>query len=137
SRCYSGNADLCRLINRTGGVITRVDNPYLNLQSITASGADLELSYHQSLGQGTAFVRVLANWVRSYAVSDGVTTVERAGDVGSGLPRAAANAMFGYNVGNLKLYGDLTHIGGGNYDNTFSGPNEINENRVPSRTVLG
>lgn len=137
SRCYSGNADLCRLISRTDGVITRVDNPYLNLQSITASGVDIELSYRRSLGPGIAFARILANRVGSYEVSDGVTTVERAGDVGSGLPRTAANAMFGYSMGDLRLHADVTHIGGGNYDNTFSAPNEINDNRIPSRTTLG
>lgn len=137
NRCYLGNVGLCRLVARADGAITRVDSPYLNLQSLATDGFDLELSYRREIGRGAAYVRVLANLARSYVVSDGVTRIERAGDMSNGQPRLALNAMLGYRIDQLRLQADIAHIGAGNYDNSFTLPTDINDNSIPSRTYLG
>ena len=137
NRCYLGNVGLCRLITRSGGAITRVDSPYLNLQSLSTDGFDLELSYRHALGRGAGYVRLLANMARSYVVSDGVTRIERAGDMSNGQPQLALNVMLGYRIDHVRLQADITHIGGGNYDNTFTQPTDINDNSIPSRTYFG
>lgn len=137
SRCYLGNTGLCTLVTRVGGVITQIDNPYLNLQSLSTDGFDFELGYRRAIGRGTGFARVLANIVMSYVISDGVTRIERAGDMFSGQPRTALNAMFGYRIDNFSVVADVTRIGGGNFDNTYTDPIDINDNTIPSRTYLG
>src|SRR5690606_19529522 len=62
---------------------------------------------------------------------------ERAGDINSGQPKLTLGAVVGYRAGGLGLFADLTHIGGGRYDNTFVQPTDINDNTIPSRTYLG
>lgn len=136
-RCFSGNQELCALVTRTNGVITRIDNPYLNLQSVKTEGLDLELSYSVPAGPGTASVRLLANRVFSYEVSDGITAIERAGDIVAGQPKWTGNATLGYGTDRLNLSADVTYIGGGNYDNTFVLPTDINDNSISARTYVG
>ncbi|HWK41994.1 MAG TPA: TonB-dependent receptor [Croceibacterium sp.] len=137
NRCYLGSAELCQLITRSGGAITQIDNPYLNLQSLSTDGFDLELSYRRAVGRGTGFARVLANLTRSYIVSDGVTQIERAGDMSNGQPQSALNAMIGYRIDAFSVLADITRIGGGKYDNTFTDPTDINDNTIPPRAYLG
>lgn len=137
NRCFLGNQELCGLISRTSGVITRIDNPYLNLQSLATDGIDFELSLRMAVGRGTASARLLANRVFSYTVSDGVTTIERAGDISNGQPKWASSAMLAYRIGKFSFLIDATSIGGGNYDNTFVLPTDINDNSISSRTYVG
>jgi outer membrane receptor protein involved in Fe transport len=136
-RCFLGAPDLCRLITRSQGAITRIDNPYLNLSALTTRGIDFELSYRRAIGHGSAQARLLVNRTLSYKLSDGVTTIERAGDINSGQPKLMLAALLAYRTGGLGLFADLTHIGGGRYDNTFLRPTDINDNTIPSRTYLG
>lgn len=137
SRCYYGTARLCGLITRVDGAISQIDNPYLNLNAISTAGLDFEVSYRRHLGQGTLTGRMLANRVISYVVSDGVTTIDRGGDLSNGQPKLEFNAMLAYRLGGVGLLADVTHIGGGRYDTTFSLPTDINDNSIPSRTYLG
>jgi len=136
-RCFAGNQELCALITRTNGVITRIDNPYLNLQSLKTDGLDLELSYSMPLGRGTASTRLLANRVFSYEVSDGITAIERAGDIVAAQPKWTGNATFGYRLDRFNLAADVTYIGGGSYDNTFVLPTDINDNTISARAYVG
>jgi outer membrane receptor protein involved in Fe transport len=137
TRCVAGNQDLCRLITRVNGAITQVDNPYLNLQALKTDGLDLELSYQLAIGRGRASARLLANRVFSYIVSDGVTAIERAGDISNAQPKWTGNATLGYQIGRLNAFADITYIGGGKYDNTFVLQTDINDNNIPSRTYVG
>lgn len=134
TRCFAGNQDLCALITRVNGVITQISNPYLNLQSLKTAGLDLELSYGLPLGPGTASLRLLANRVFSYKVSDGVSVIDRAGDISNAQPKWTGNATFGYQINQLKAFADVSHIGGGKYDNSFNLPTDINDNKIASRT---
>lgn len=137
NRCFSGNQELCALITRTNGAITRIDNPYLNLQSLKTDGLDIELSYRRPIGPGTASARFLANRTLSYTVSDGVTSIERAGDISNAQPKWTGNATIGYQLDKLNLFTDVTFIDGGKYDNTFVLPTDINDNSISSRTYVG
>jgi iron complex outermembrane receptor protein len=137
TRCVAGSADLCRLITRVNGAITQIDNPFLNLQSLKTDGLDLELSYRIAIGPGRASARLLANRVFSYTISDGVTVIDRAGDISSGQPKWTGNASLGYQIGRLNAYADISYIGRGQYDNTFVLPSDINDNRISSRTYVG
>jgi len=137
NRCVGGSEELCALITRTNGAITRIDNPYLNLQSLKTDGLDIELSYRVPVGEGTASARFLANRVFSYEVSDGVTAIERAGDISNGQPKWTGNATLSYQLDRFAAYVDITHIGGGKYDNTFVLPTDINDNSISSRTYVG
>jgi outer membrane receptor protein involved in Fe transport len=136
-RCFAGNQELCALITRTNGAITRIDNPFLNLQSLKTDGLDLELSYSIPIGPGTASTRLLANRVFSYETSDGITAIERAGDIVAAQPKWTGNATFGYRLDRLNLAADVTYIGGGNYDNTFVLPTDINDNTISARAYVG
>ena len=136
-RCFSGNQALCALVTRTNGVITRIDNPFLNLQSLKTDGLDLELSYTMAVGPGTATTRLLANRVFSYESSDGITAIDRAGDINAAQPKWTGYASFGYRLDSLNLAADVTYIGGGNYDNTFVLPTDINDNTISARAYVG
>lgn len=136
-RCFSGNQALCALITRTNGVITRIDNPFLNLQSLKTDGLDLELSYSLPVGPGTATTRLLANRVFSYEISDGITAIERAGDITAAQPKWTGNATFGYRLDRFNIAADVTYIGGGKFDNTFVLPTDINDNSISARAYVG
>jgi outer membrane receptor protein involved in Fe transport len=136
NRCQSGNQTLCSLITRVGGAITTIDNPYLNLQSLKTDGLDIELSYRMPIGAGTASARFLANRVFSYAISDGVTTIERAGDISNAQPKWTGNATLGYKLGAFNAFTDISYIGSGKYDTTFVLPTDINDNHIPARTTV-
>lgn len=135
-RCYAGTEELCNLITRTGGVITRMDNPYLNLQSLKTDGLDFEVSYRAPVGSGTASARLLANRTLSYSVSDGVTKIERVGDISSAQPKWTGNLTLAYQMDRLNLSSDVTYIGGGLFNSTYILPTDINDNTISSRTYV-
>ena len=137
TRCVAGNQEICKLITRVNGAITQIDNPYLNLQSLKTDGLDLELSYRVPVGPGTASARFLANRVFSYTISDGVTSIKRAGDISNAQPKWTGNATLGYQTGPFNAFADVTYIGGGKYDNTFVLPTDINDNTIGARTYVG
>ena len=136
NRCFSGNQDLCALITRVNGAITQIDNPYLNLQSLKTDGLDIELSYRVPVGPGFASARILANRALSYTVSDGVTSIKRLGDIQNAQPKWTGNATLGYQLNRFNAFVDISYIGSGKFDTTFTLPTDINDNSVPSRTVV-
>lgn len=136
NRCVAGNAELCSLITRVDGAITEILNPYLNLQSLKTDGLDLELSYSRPVGPGTATARFLANRVFSYAISDGITEIDRAGDMVNAQPKWSGNAMFGYRLGGFNAIADINYIGSGEYDVTYTDPRDINDNTIGARVFV-
>jgi len=135
-RCFGGNEELCGLITRVNGQITEIQNPYLNLQSLKTDGLDIELSYNVPVGAGNATARFLANRVFSYAMSDGVTEVDRVGDMVNAQPKWTGNATFGYRLDKFNAVADITYIGSGKYDVTFTDPRDINDNTIGSRIFV-
>jgi outer membrane receptor protein involved in Fe transport len=136
NRCVGGNQDLCGLITRVGGQITEIQNPYLNLQSLKTDGLDIELSYNAPVGEGTFTTRFLANRVFSYAISDGIIEIDRAGDMVNAQPKWTGNATFGYRLDKFNAFVDVNYIGSGKYDVTFTNPTDINDNTISSRVFI-
>jgi hypothetical protein len=119
-----------------GGIITEMENPYLNLQSLGTDGLDIELSYNLPVGEGDLTARFLANRVFSYTVSDGVTEIDRSGDISLGQPKWSGNATLQFSQGRLGATADIVYLGSGSYNVTYDAPNEINDNSIPSRTFV-
>lgn len=136
NRCAAGNTTLCALITRTNGTITAINNPYLNLQALKTAGLDIEVSYRLPIGPGTATARILANRVFSYSTSDGVTTIDRVGDISNAQPKWTGNATIGYQLGGFLGTADISYIGPGKYDVTYVLPTDVNDNHIPSNTVV-
>jgi outer membrane receptor protein involved in Fe transport len=136
-RCVGGNQQLCSLVTRDANqVITQINNPYLNLQSLSTDGLDLELSYRIPVGAGTVSARLLANRVFSYEISDGVTSIDRAGDITAGQPKWTGNATLAYQLEPIGLFADITYIGSGKFDNTYVLLTDINDNTISSRVFV-
>jgi outer membrane receptor protein involved in Fe transport len=136
NRCYSGAAHLCALITRdvSSGVITQVALSAVNLSELTTRGVDIELSYDLPLSVGKLGMRLLSTYVDELATSDGITTIDRAGDVGAGhggVPHWKAQASLTYTLDPITANVEGRYIGGGKYDNTF-GPYDINDNTIGS-----
>ena len=136
NRCVAGNQSLCSLITRTNGVITQINNPYLNLQSLKTDGFDVEVSYRRPVGPGAISARVLANKTLSFTTSDGVTSIDRAGDLSNAQPKWTGDATLGYHWNRFDATADINYIGGGRYDVTYTLPTDINDNRIGARTTV-
>ncbi|MBL8267983.1 TonB-dependent receptor [Steroidobacter sp.] len=138
-RCQAGNASLCSLITRDGsGVITQIALSPVNLSKLTTRGVDFELSYDLPLAAldlpGRLGLRLLATYVDELATSDGITNIDRAGDVGSGhggVPHWKAQAGLTYSLAPFVATLDGRYIGGGKFDNTY-GQYDINDNTIGS-----
>lgn len=135
-RCVAGNQELCGLITRVNGAITEIRNPYLNLQSLKTDGLDIELSYSRPVGPGDATARILANRVFSYAISDRVSEVDRAGDINNAQPKWSGNATLAYRLDRFNAFADVSYIGSGKYDVTFTNPTDIKDNTIGSRIFV-
>jgi iron complex outermembrane receptor protein len=137
NRCVAGNAELCGLITRTNGAISQISSPYLNLQSLKTKGLDIEASYRMRVGPGAFAVRALANRTLKFATNDGVTSIDRAGDMSvAAQPKWTGDLVLSYRQGGFEANADIHYIGKGFYDVTFTKPTDINENDIPSRTYV-
>lgn len=139
NRCFNGNQALCGLITRnSAGAITSVTSTQINLSKIKTSGLDFELAYRVPLaGNATSLdFRAVATYVDQFTTDDGITAIDRAGNVGTtGLPHWKFNASATYNGGPLTLYLQGRYVGGGVYDVTIP-PGGISDNRVSGRMYL-
>lgn len=137
-RCFGGNQELCALITLDqNNTITAIDLPYLNLSSVKTDGLDFEASYRTALGAGDLSLRFLANRMFSLTYDDGNTVVDRAGDISNGNPKFNANFLASYSTERLRFDMDVNYIGSGNYDNTYAGVEDINDNTISDRLYLG
>jgi iron complex outermembrane receptor protein len=137
NRCVAGNTELCGLITRTNGAITQLNSPFLNLQSLKTDGLDIEASYRMRIGEGTLTARALANKTMSFKINDGVTSIDRAGDMSvSAQPKWTGDFLLSYRQGGFETNADITYIGKGKYDNTYVLPTDINDNTISARAYL-
>lgn len=140
TRCAAGNAALCGFITRNGAnIITSVTSAQINLSQIATRGLDLELAYTRRLGPGSITLRALATYVDRFSTDDGVTKIDRIGNVGAGstgLPHWKANASITYTNGPLSLFVQDRFVGGGKYDVTYVEGVDINDNHVSGRNYV-
>jgi outer membrane receptor protein involved in Fe transport len=144
NRCYAGDSTLCSLVQRDpSGNLLQIATPYINLDNFHTRGLDLEARYDTLLPVGHLTFRALANYVDRFASSDGATTVNEAGAVGSvnlpsnigasaGVPHWRATLSTTYGVGPITAYVEGRFIGEAKVDNLY-GPTDIPDNHVSSR----
>lgn len=142
TRCFNGNQDLCPLITRTNGTITRIQSTFINLANYKTSGTDIEASYSLpvdrlwSAGAGTLRVRALANHVEKLTTFDGVARVYSKGVVGTGVsfgvPEWRGTAGLSWQNGETSVDLRARYVDGG----TFNPLIDIANNKVSSRTYV-
>lgn len=149
NRCQSGNAAICASINRNAqNQIVSIQAGRLNLAELFTSGVDMEAQYSRAVsnpitgGEGRLTLQALATYTDKLSTDDGVSNVDRAGQVGGnglvpggGKPHWMANGSVGYDTGPLGLQASVRYVGGGVYDSTF-GPRDINIPHFGSRTYV-
>ncbi len=135
---------------RVNGRLTTVDIPFINLQSIKTSGADLELGYNFPLSAvlantpGNLSLRFVGSYLRDMIVADGISSLDRAGQLNETV--AAGNVAGGpkvkFNVSATYFNGPWTgfvqgrFVGGGVIDANPATQGSINDNRIKSRTYV-
>lgn len=144
-RCFAGNTSLCGFLARNAaGTLTSVTLTQVNIAQLATRGVDFELGYSlplDSLGMasnGRFSLRGLATYVERLSTDDGVTSVNRAGDVGSqhnGVPHWRYNLSLTYDNGPLTLYVQDRYVGGGKFDTTY-GPLDVNDNYIKGRSYI-
>lgn len=154
NRCADGNTALCDFVIRSGGNITQIINPNLNLNTLITRGWDFEADYSVPISNtGNLNFRVLATYVKDLITIDtaGVAT-DRAGQNGSGVsqpsgvPDYTINAFVGYSSDRFSTQVQVRHISSGLFQVTNIGPhqdgyspllpNSIDDNLVEAVTYV-
>lgn len=137
-RCFAGNATFCGFVVRspTNGLVTSINNSYLNIAEARSRGIDAELAWRQRVrlfgGDEGMALRIFANRVlEASTTSIAAPTVDRAGQTGlsGGAPRWQANLTVAYERGPLQLTVQERLVSPGTYNATY-GQNDIDDNRV-------
>jgi iron complex outermembrane receptor protein len=143
--CANGNQALCAQITRgSNGLITQINSTYLNLDSYDTHGVDAEIAYAMPLSRlfpnstGTIKLRSLTTYVPTLVINTGVSTVDRAGDVGDFVcfsactPKWRSVETLSYD--NTRIGGDVRvrYVGGGNWDSL----QPIVNNAMAARTYV-
>ena len=147
--CYgvgaTKNTQLCDFISRdANGTLSLIRVPYVNLQRIKTSGADLELAYRFKLAGGDMMLRLLGSHVREFIISDGVAAIARAGEMSVGTTQGAAKGgpknratLSGtYRRGPWVGFAQVRHVGGGVIDANPTTQRTLYDNKVPSKTYV-
>jgi len=136
----SVQAGYCSLISRdTNGVISDIRNQNLNLAALKTKGVDLEVDYRFQLADlmagsaGTMGLRLLGTHVDNLKQNNGIVTVDRAGEQGNARWRLTGTVN--YANGPLSAYMQVRYVDAVKVDNTY-GPNDIDDNTIPSRTYV-
>jgi iron complex outermembrane recepter protein len=143
--CAQGNQALCNQITRgSNGLITQINSTYLNLDSYDTHGVDAEIAYSMPLSRllpnapGTIKLRSLTSYVPTLVINTGVSTVDRAGDVGDFVcfsactPKWRSNLTLSYDDTTYGGDARLRYVGGGNWDSL----QPIVNNYLAARTYL-
>jgi iron complex outermembrane receptor protein len=138
--CGEGATELCSYIERgAGGLISRVELPYLNVAERTTSGFDLESSYSialptiANLGATSLTFHALVNFLDDFTTAvQGAPPIQLAGDIGvNSTPKWSGNLSATLASGPISLFAQERVIGEGQFDNTLS-PSQISYNHVPT-----
>ena len=145
--CANGNQTICGEITRdSSGLITTINNTYINLASYVTSGVDTEFSYAMPLSRllpnapGTIKLRSLTTYVGKLIINDGVNTYSRDGVVGDIIaafgdpasPKWRSVETLSYENPRYGADARVRFVGGGVYDNL----SPIINNAIASRTYL-
>jgi iron complex outermembrane receptor protein len=143
TRCATSNPALCALVTRgANNLITRIQSTFINLATYKTRGTDFEAAYRLPLDrvwsgqEGTLTFRALANHIDSLTTSDGVTALQYAGTVGTGVsfgaPKWQGSFTTSYRRNDTDVALRARYVGGG----TFNPSLDIANNHVSSRTYV-
>jgi len=147
NRCADGLTDYCDQIDRNQDrSLRQVRSPFLNLNSFQTNGLDFEMVYARPaafLPWGGDFVlRGLATYTNELSTTDPVTTIDRAGQLGSAfgganVPHWLGSATLTYNLDNFSTSIQGRYIDGGNIDNLAIPGTRTSANiyTVPAQTI--
>lgn len=136
-RCFAGNTDLCRYVNRDGaGIITSISSSQVNLAEFKTDGIDAELAYTMPVNNadnGRVNIRLIGTWVNSSTRDDGISKIQYVGTQGyaftDGTPRVRANASVGYASDGFSGLVRARFISAGYWDRTRT---TLTNNRIPA-----
>lgn len=130
------NSDTCNLVHRdpSTGIITLVENVYVNINAARVNGIDLELGYRSDVGPGSLGWRFLATQLSENSTTNlGAAKVDRAGDIGVGnYPDFKFTTSLSYNQGPFTAFAQLRYIDSGVYDARDIEGVTISDNSVDS-----
>ncbi|MBG6120219.1 outer membrane receptor protein involved in Fe transport [Sphingobium sp. JAI105] len=147
NRCAEGLTEYCNQIDRNPDrSLRQVRSPFLNLNSFQTNGLDFEMVYARPaafLPWGGDFVlRALATYTNELSTTDPVTTIDRAGQLGSAfgganVPHWLGSATLTYNLKNFSTSLQGRYIDGGNIDNLAIPGTRTSANiyTVPAKTI--
>jgi iron complex outermembrane receptor protein len=131
-------AAACAKITRDPGtgLVTVVDNAFVNQDAARVVGTDFEVGYQLQLGGGgTLSARLLATWLNENSTTTlGAAKRDVAGETGDGsLPEFKSTTYIRYNKGRLGLFAQERFIGSGSLDFDDVEGVTIDDNSVDSR----
>lgn len=154
-QCAAGNTALCSYLVLSGTTLTAINNPYVNLNTVTTRGFDGALSYRLPIdrlfGQsGSVTLNLSGTYVTDMLFgTPGAAVVQRAGEnsifagvSGYAVPTFRGNASITVAAGGFSVTPQLLYIGKGKYNNLWtdiSTPTrqaDINDNRIPAVAYL-
>jgi iron complex outermembrane recepter protein len=155
NRCVDGDTLSCSLITRdVNNNVLNIQDTVQNVNKLIARGIDFELDYTQPLGGDNKLsLVVLANYVKDLITIDAVGPTDRAGQTGlrggtpPGIPDWTVDASARLDLGDRfsfvtharwinKGFFYPTFVAPGDPDFSFSNPNSVNTNSVPSRIFV-
>lgn len=136
-RCFAGNADLCRYVQRSNaGIITSISSSQVNLAEFKTDGIDAELAYTMPVNNaanGRVNFRLIGTWVNSSTKDDGISRIQYVGTQGyaftDGTPRVRANASIGYASDSFSGLVRGRYISSGYWDRTRP---TLTNNHIPA-----
>ncbi len=142
SGCASGNSSLCsQIVRDSTGAPTTIYTTYINLAEYKTRGIDVEASYLLPMSDisslpGSLRFRALATYVPHVTINNGLTSVDRAGDVGDnvsfGTPKWRGTGTITYQGGDFSIDSRVRYVGGGKFDHTL----DIANNDIAARVYV-
>ena len=143
--CYQqGNQSACGQITRNGaGTITEINATYINIAQFINKGFDFEASYRTHLDaiglSGQLTTRVLANYVDTLAVDNGIVTIDGADYLGSQatflVPKWRGSVTVSYESDVIGADLRARYLDGGGYAPPTVLAN-LGNNHIASRTYV-
>jgi iron complex outermembrane recepter protein len=132
--CFAGDTTLCQYVHRdAANQITRVDNLFINLQTLLIEGIDLEVNY--AFGNGLTWRTFVTRLLENSIQNPGGPVDDRAGDIGSpgtGFPDTKVTSNLSWARGPFSIFVQERYLSSGVLDRTFVEGVHIDDNTIES-----
>lgn len=137
-QCFAGATQLCGYVHRdSAGIISVVDNLFINTDKAKTRGVDIEASYRGAVnlfgGGEHVGVRLLTSYISELSTTlAGAAKVDRAGQTGTagGAPDWQATLSLNYDRGPFSATLQERYIAAGTYNSTWTQGVDIDDNSV-------